>query len=139
MPITSTLLIPIDTWSRRHASSKCIFKQRGAILKRYLRFSNNWEEQVRRGKTTYIVKRYVCGRLGDEPSGRQVHGNAIKIGVESDRFVECCLVDMYGKRGLVKDARKVFEMTKGHPVQEEKKRCVGNLECHANYAEWILQ
>ncbi|KAF9619765.1 hypothetical protein IFM89_009238 [Coptis chinensis] len=61
----------------------------------------------------------ACGRLGDELSGRQIHGNAIRIGVESDQFVQCSLVDMYGKCGLVKDARKVFELTK---VTGSKKR-----------------
>ncbi|KAA8521081.1 hypothetical protein F0562_011766 [Nyssa sinensis] len=53
----------------------------------------------------------ACARMrGDGRCGEQVHANSIKLGVESDIYVQCGLVDMYGKCGLLKDARRVFEM-----------------------------
>ncbi|CAK9168546.1 unnamed protein product [Ilex paraguariensis] len=42
--------------------------------------------------------------------GQQVHANAINLGVNLKSYVQCGLVDMYGKFGLVKDARRVFEI-----------------------------
>ncbi|KAI3996915.1 hypothetical protein MKX01_021191 [Papaver californicum] len=45
--------------------------------------------------------------------GKQVHANAIKLGVvESDLYVQCSLVDMYGKCGLIKDSRMAFDWRK---------------------------
>ncbi|GMG98617.1 hypothetical protein Nepgr_000457 [Nepenthes gracilis] len=53
----------------------------------------------------------ACGRVNDDGwCGQQVHANAIKVGVDSHVFVECSLVDMYGKFGLVGDAKKVFDL-----------------------------
>ncbi|KAL5712882.1 hypothetical protein ACHQM5_015006 [Ranunculus cassubicifolius] len=54
----------------------------------------------------------VCGRMGNEFIGRQVHGYAIKLGFEWDQFVQCSLVDMYGKCGLIEESRIAFEMTR---------------------------
>ncbi|KAI3850215.1 hypothetical protein MKX03_012109 [Papaver bracteatum] len=60
----------------------------------------------------------ACGRFsrGAEKNeddrglcGKQVHANAIKLGVvESHLYVQCGLVDMYGKCGLMKDSRMAF-------------------------------
>ncbi|PIA30859.1 hypothetical protein AQUCO_05300002v1 [Aquilegia coerulea] len=67
-------------------------------------------------KNTFTLSSVIraCGRMGDEGSGKQVHCNAIKLGIESDQFVRCSLVDMYGKCGMVKDARRLFEMARGY-------------------------
>ncbi|XP_026428736.1 pentatricopeptide repeat-containing protein At1g31790-like [Papaver somniferum] len=64
----------------------------------------------------------ACGRLsrGAENNeddrglcGKQVHANAIKLGVvEYDFYVQCSLVDMYGKCGLMKDSRMAFDWTR---------------------------
>lgn len=60
---------------------------------------------------TYPTVLRACGRLGDDGRlGRQVHAEAIKVGVESDVFVQSSLVDMYGRSGLFKDARKALEI-----------------------------
>ncbi|XP_068662988.1 pentatricopeptide repeat-containing protein At1g31790 [Aristolochia californica] len=55
----------------------------------------------------------ACGQKGYEGQelGRQVHAEAIKLGVESDPYVQISLVSMYGKCGLLRDARKAFEMS----------------------------
>ncbi|KAG6389653.1 hypothetical protein SASPL_151125 [Salvia splendens] len=41
--------------------------------------------------------------------GRQVHANAMKLGLDSDSFVQCALVDLYGKCGALSDATRAFE------------------------------
>ncbi|KAI3961248.1 hypothetical protein MKW92_004216 [Papaver armeniacum] len=57
----------------------------------------------------------ACGRFSrgaDDMGlcGKQVHANAIKLGVvESHLYVQCSLVDMYGKCGLMKDSRMAFD------------------------------
>ncbi|KAL6207647.1 hypothetical protein ACLB2K_018603 [Fragaria x ananassa] len=52
----------------------------------------------------------ACARMHDSgSSGRQVHANAIKLGVESHSFVHCGLIDMYGINGLLRDAKLVFQ------------------------------
>ncbi|KAF6134397.1 hypothetical protein GIB67_005789 [Kingdonia uniflora] len=66
---------------------------------------------VKKNNFTFSCMIKACARIGDDGRcGKQVHADAIKLGVESNFFVECSLVDMYGKCGLLKDARKAFEM-----------------------------
>eukprot|EP00268_Persea_americana_P064055 TRINITY_DN8384_c0_g1_i1.p1 TRINITY_DN8384_c0_g1~~TRINITY_DN8384_c0_g1_i1.p1 ORF type:complete len:420 (-),score=85.29 TRINITY_DN8384_c0_g1_i1:473-1732(-) len=77
---------------------------------------NFFKEMGRAGRKkkcfTFPTVLRACGRLGDDGQvGRQVHAAAIKVGVESDMFVQSSLVDMYGKCGLLNDARKALEMT----------------------------
>ncbi|GAV90153.1 PPR domain-containing protein/PPR_3 domain-containing protein [Cephalotus follicularis] len=53
----------------------------------------------------------ACAGINDGGEcGRQVHANAIKLGIESDVFVQCGLIDMYRKCVLLIDAKRVFEM-----------------------------
>ncbi|XP_062101568.1 pentatricopeptide repeat-containing protein At1g31790-like [Humulus lupulus] len=53
----------------------------------------------------------ACARMHDRGQcGRQVHANAIKLGLDTDVYVQCGLVDMYGRSGLVREAKRVFEM-----------------------------
>ncbi|CAM8901353.1 unnamed protein product [Rhodiola kirilowii] len=49
------------------------------------------------------------GNLGLSLIGKSVHCYWIRVGFESNVFVETALVDMYGKLGLVDVARKVFD------------------------------
>ncbi|KAK9715873.1 hypothetical protein RND81_06G195800 [Saponaria officinalis] len=51
----------------------------------------------------------ACGRVNDVTLGRQIHANAIKLVQNPHVFVMCGLVDMYGRCGLLTDARKVFD------------------------------
>lgn len=64
-------------------------------------------------KNTFMISSTLraCARMQDDGyCGRQVHANAIKLGVESNTFVQCGLVDMYGRSGLLSDAKGVFKM-----------------------------
>ncbi|KAF7069024.1 hypothetical protein CFC21_074705 [Triticum aestivum] len=47
--------------------------------------------------------------------GQQVHGDAIKHGVETDQFVVSGLVHMYAKQGRLADAARAFEAVGGKP------------------------
>lgn len=66
---------------------------------------------IKKNHFTFSSVLKACGRMQpDGQCGQQVHANAIKVGVETDIFVQCGLVDMYGKCGLLRDSRAVFEM-----------------------------
>jgi pentatricopeptide repeat protein len=66
---------------------------------------------IKKSTFTFSSVLRACGRIQDDGNcGRQVHANAIKLGVDGDAFVQCGLVDMYGRSGLLRDAKLVFEM-----------------------------
>ncbi|XP_057467907.1 pentatricopeptide repeat-containing protein At1g31790-like [Actinidia eriantha] len=77
-------------------------------------FREMGREGVKKNGFTFSSVLRACGRMEDDGQcGRQVHANAIKLGLESNDFVRCGLVDMYAKRGLLKNARTAFEMIGG--------------------------
>ncbi|KFK27163.1 hypothetical protein AALP_AA8G343300 [Arabis alpina] len=51
----------------------------------------------------------ACGALQWDRFGRGVHGYVVKAGFEDCVFVASSLADMYGKCGVLDDARKVFD------------------------------
>lgn len=66
---------------------------------------------IKKSTFTFSSVLRACGRIQDDGNcGRQVHANAIKLGLDRDAFVQCGLVDMYGRNGLLRDAKLVFEM-----------------------------
>ncbi|XP_042434966.1 pentatricopeptide repeat-containing protein At3g49170, chloroplastic-like isoform X3 [Zingiber officinale] len=48
--------------------------------------------------------------------GRQMHSQAIRLGLAHDACVGCTLVDMYAKCSLMDDSRKVFDRMDEHSV-----------------------
>lgn len=73
-------------------------------------FKEMGREGVRKNEYTFSTVLKACRRTGAIVYGRQVHANALKLGLESDGFVQCALVDLYGKCGFVRDATRVFEI-----------------------------
>nr|XP_017246079.1 PREDICTED: pentatricopeptide repeat-containing protein At1g31790-like [Daucus carota subsp. sativus] len=74
-------------------------------------FREMTREGVKRNSFTFSSVLKACGRLGDGGlCGEQVHAHAIKFGVVSKSYVQCGLVDMYSKVGLVPYAKRVFDM-----------------------------
>lgn len=83
-------------------------------------FTKMSREGVKMNHFTYSSILKACGSASLSAwCGRQVHANVTKLGLMSNYFVQCGLIDMYAKRGLLSVARKVFEM-----LQDEN-----NLAC----------
>ncbi|KAG1365431.1 pentatricopeptide repeat-containing protein [Cocos nucifera] len=57
-----------------------------------------------------------CGSLIALQQGKQVHGYAIKAKLESDKYVNNGLIDMYAKCGSLVNARAVFDAMVEHGV-----------------------
>ncbi|PRQ46491.1 putative tetratricopeptide-like helical domain-containing protein [Rosa chinensis] len=58
----------------------------------------------------------ACGAMEWIGVGKAVHGYVVKMGCNGCVFVASSLVDMYGKCGVVDDARKVFDEMVGRNV-----------------------
>ncbi|XP_042035326.1 pentatricopeptide repeat-containing protein At1g31790-like [Salvia splendens] len=72
-------------------------------------FKEMGEEGVKKNEYTFSIVLKACRRMGAIRYGRQVHANAMKLGLDSDSFVQCALVDLYGKCGALSDATRAFE------------------------------
>lgn len=66
---------------------------------------------IRRNRFTLSTVLKACARMDDGGRcGRQVHAFAIKLALESDAFVQCGLIDVYGKCQMIRDAKQMFEI-----------------------------
>ncbi|KAJ7953277.1 Pentatricopeptide repeat-containing protein family [Quillaja saponaria] len=74
-------------------------------------FQEMGRQGIKKNSYTFSSVLRACGRILDHGhSGQQVHVDAIKLGLVSNTYVQCALVDMYGRSGLLRDANQVFEM-----------------------------
>ncbi|GJZ42279.1 kinase-like domain, phloem protein 2-like protein [Tanacetum coccineum] len=74
-------------------------------------FNEMGKEGVRKNSFTLSSVLSACSKISDDGNcGEQVHANAIKLGLASKSYVQCGLVNMYGKFGLISDAKRVFNM-----------------------------
>ncbi|KAK2977866.1 hypothetical protein RJ640_024584 [Escallonia rubra] len=68
-------------------------------------------EGARKNSFTVSSVLKACRKIEDGGHcGRQVHADAIKLGLVSKNYVQSVLVGMYGRFGLVTDARRMFEI-----------------------------
>ncbi|XP_052118262.1 pentatricopeptide repeat-containing protein At1g33350 [Arachis duranensis] len=67
-------------------------------------------ESNRPNQVTVVCALSACGNTGMLQLGKWIHGYVYKSGFAIDSFVLNALVDMYGKCGNLKLARKVFDM-----------------------------
>ncbi|GKC49502.1 pentatricopeptide repeat-containing protein [Tanacetum coccineum] len=71
-------------------------------------FNEMGKEGVRKNSFTLSSVLSACSKITDDGNcGEQVHANAIKLGLASKSYVQCGLVNMYGKFGLINDAKRV--------------------------------
>lgn len=92
-------------------TAKMVNKCQGEYMHEALvAFTEMGRAGVKRNEFTYSSVLRACGRMKDHGRcGRLIHASTIKLGLESDIYVQCGLVDMYGKCGLLVEARRVFE------------------------------
>jgi pentatricopeptide repeat protein len=50
-----------------------------------------------------------CAGLGALEQGKQIHTHILKVGFDSDMFVDNALVDMYAKCGSIEEAQQLFD------------------------------
>lgn len=67
---------------------------------------NNKPNQV-----TVVCALSACGHTGTLQLGRCIHAYIYRYGLGSDSFISNALVDMYGKCGSLREARRVFDKT----------------------------
>lgn len=65
------------------------------------------EESVDSAVVVSLLKRY--GKANVLSACRRVHAHIIKFGIDRTTFIGNCIVEMYGNRGSLEDARAVFE------------------------------
>ncbi|KAK6247621.1 hypothetical protein QUC31_019186 [Theobroma cacao] len=95
------------TWTARIVNS-CREDQFGKVIDD---FNEMGRQGIKKNNFTFSGVFKACARMDDDGmSGRQVHANALKLGLESDVFVQCGLIHLYGKCGSVRDAEKAFEI-----------------------------
>lgn len=95
------------TWTAKMVNS-CREDQFSQAIDEFIEMDR---QGVKKNGFTFSSVLKACAGMNDDGlSGRQVHANAIKLGLESDVFVQCGLINMYGKCGLVKDAEKAFKI-----------------------------
>ncbi|KAK1369116.1 Pentatricopeptide repeat [Heracleum sosnowskyi] len=65
---------------------------------------------------TYPVIISASARLHCVPKGKETHARVVKVGVDSDLYVQNALIYFYGFTGLLRDARQVFDTMCGRDV-----------------------
>ncbi|MQM17214.1 hypothetical protein Taro_050182 [Colocasia esculenta] len=75
------------------------------VLELYGKISDT---EIRLSKYVLSVILKCCAGLGRIREGSAIHSLAIRAGLEDDDFLRSCLVDMYSKCELARDAEKMF-------------------------------
>ncbi|VVA90161.1 unnamed protein product [Arabis nemorensis] len=103
----------IPSWKRnRHSwntilSGYSISKNYGEILRLYNRMMRNCDGSVDSFNLVFAIK--ACVGLGLLENGLEIHGLAMKCGLDKDDYVAPSLVEMYAQFGTMESAQKVFD------------------------------
>ncbi|XP_044479026.1 pentatricopeptide repeat-containing protein At2g27610-like [Mangifera indica] len=60
---------------------------------------------------TYVGAVSACASISDGRTGKEIHGKLYRSGLELNSHVSNCLINMYGKCGLLRSAQFVFDAT----------------------------
>ncbi|GMP68373.1 hypothetical protein CsSME_00028009 [Camellia sinensis var. sinensis] len=58
---------------------------------------------------SYASALSACASIGNARTGKEIHGKIYRTGEELNSYVSNCLVNLYGKCGMLKSARFVFD------------------------------
>ncbi|OIT37391.1 PREDICTED: pentatricopeptide repeat-containing protein At3g53360, mitochondrial-like [Nicotiana attenuata] len=89
----------ISTYSQMGMSEKALGCFRSMVL----------EDGFAPNGYTYVAALSACTSLGAERTGKELHGRMYRTEESLNSFVTNCLVNFYGKCGLLKSARLVFD------------------------------
>ncbi|KAI8539689.1 hypothetical protein RHMOL_Rhmol09G0202400 [Rhododendron molle] len=67
------------------------------------------EDGFRPNHYAYVGAVSCCAGIGDVRRGKEIHGRIYRVEEELNSFVSNCLVNLYGKCGMLKSARLVFD------------------------------
>ncbi|KAE8022207.1 hypothetical protein FH972_008030 [Carpinus fangiana] len=89
-----------------------LFSEAISLFRRMVNLSQEGQHQgIRPNQVTVVCALSACGHTGMLQLGKWIHGYVYKNRVDQDTFISNALVDMYGKCGNLKKARRVFDMT----------------------------
>ncbi|KAL9243011.1 hypothetical protein vseg_016953 [Gypsophila vaccaria] len=71
------------------------------------------EVEVRPNEVSFACALSACGHTGMLQLGKEIHGYIVRNGLGLDLYMLNGLIDLYGKCGCLKEARRVFETTPG--------------------------
>ncbi|XP_065878086.1 pentatricopeptide repeat-containing protein At1g33350 [Euphorbia lathyris] len=89
-----------------------MFSEAISLFRKMIYFSQADEQHNRPNQVTLVCTLSACGHTGMLQLGKLIHGYLYRNkSLCSDPFLSNALVDMYGKCGSLREARKVFNMT----------------------------
>lgn len=89
-----------------------LFSEAISLFKRMIFLDQEGQSRdIRPNQITVVCVLSACGHSGMLQLGKWIHGYVYRNGLGPDSFTLNALVDMYGKCGNLKEARRVFDMT----------------------------
>lgn len=83
-----------------------LFSEAISLFRKMMQHRHNRPNQV-----TVVCALSACGHTGMLQLGKSIHGYVYRYSLGFDSFMSNALVDMYGKCGSLKEAKRVFDMT----------------------------
>ncbi|XP_077230644.1 tetratricopeptide repeat (TPR)-like superfamily protein [Tasmannia lanceolata] len=85
------------------------FAQNGNSVEAVMLFDRMHSGGLDMDRCTFVNAIQACSHLGFLEKGKWFHHKVITYGLEKDNYVDTALVNMYGKCGDIKMARRVFD------------------------------
>lgn len=111
----------------------------GEVLWRYSNL-RQWQIGLDSSAITFSLK--SCIELGSLECGIGIHADALKFGLNADRFVGSSLIALYSRRGDIEDAARVFDEITYKDVVVYTSMVTGFAQCsdHRVYATfWVVR